>query len=604
MAPIFDAGRSPRLRSALQATAAVLASALLLVACASSRGPQGTRSSALPAATGPRAVGGADCARTDGYDAIVVGAGLAGLAAGRELVHLGRRVLLLEAADRIGGRGFVGQVRAGDSGAPVPIDYGGAWVHGVPTNPLTALVDQLGFQRVRSELDGPVFVDGREASDEEYEAFGEAWEAYEEALGAAAERISWENELAEAACEQGEAVAEGHATSAEACARLEDSIGDDDAAEDLCALAGRVADGSVEPERFCAAVAAAVRTTSDVAADYVPTDEEWTAVAPWVAATAGPLETAAELESSSARDAAGFAAGEDDLVDRGLGAFVETYGRGLPVCLRSPVERIEYDQDGVRVEAAGRSYRGRTAVVTVSVGVLQAGGIAFEPPLPAWKQTAIEELRMGHMQKVILPFREDIFGDGPDNVWVLVEDDVAPAEQALAARLGLAVQSQDRRVMAFVLKPLGTPIAIGFYGGDWARLFESPCAGEESTSGPRSASGCDDPAIDAAVNALGEIYGRDTVARTLRADDIHVTRWGLEPHTLGAYSVPLPGSWHQRQALARPVAAGENGEQGPLRVFFAGEASSRAIYNGSYPGAFETGLAAARDVNRQLLSED
>jgi monoamine oxidase len=43
---------------------------------------------------------------------------------------------------------------------------------------------------------------------------------------------------------------------------------------------------------------------------------------------------------------------------------------------------------------------------------------------------------------------------------------------------------------------------------------------------------------------------------------------------------------------------------GPLRVFFAGEACSRTIYNGSFAGAFETGLAAAREIHAELLSAD
>src|SRR5215471_14236412 len=104
----------------------------------------------------PRAVGGAECDRTTGYDTIVVGAGIAGLTAAKELRRLGHSVLILEANDRIGGRGFVGLI--GDE--RVPIDYGGAWLHGVPTNPLTGLVDALGFSRARTDLTASYYVDG------------------------------------------------------------------------------------------------------------------------------------------------------------------------------------------------------------------------------------------------------------------------------------------------------------------------------------------------------------------------------------------------------------------------------------------------------------
>lgn len=57
------------------------------------------------------------------YDAIVIGAGFTGLAAARDLTTAGKRVLLLEARDRIGGRTWTADV--GDH----KYEMGGTWIH-------------------------------------------------------------------------------------------------------------------------------------------------------------------------------------------------------------------------------------------------------------------------------------------------------------------------------------------------------------------------------------------------------------------------------------------------------------------------------------------
>lgn len=68
------------------------------------------------------AADGADFTERTSYDTIVVGAGLAGLTAARELRKKGRRVLVLEARGRIGGRTWTDTFNSWE------IERGGAWV--------------------------------------------------------------------------------------------------------------------------------------------------------------------------------------------------------------------------------------------------------------------------------------------------------------------------------------------------------------------------------------------------------------------------------------------------------------------------------------------
>lgn len=74
------------------------------------------------------------------YDVVVIGAGYAGLTAARQLIKSGKRVLLLEARDRVGGRVWTQRF---DDGTYV--DLGGAWV-GTTQDRLYALAREVGAE--------------------------------------------------------------------------------------------------------------------------------------------------------------------------------------------------------------------------------------------------------------------------------------------------------------------------------------------------------------------------------------------------------------------------------------------------------------------------
>ncbi len=72
-------------------------------------------------------------------DVIVVGAGAAGVGAALELKERGLDCIVLEAADRIGGRAWTDT-----ESLPLPWDRGCHWLHCADVNPLVAWADRLG----------------------------------------------------------------------------------------------------------------------------------------------------------------------------------------------------------------------------------------------------------------------------------------------------------------------------------------------------------------------------------------------------------------------------------------------------------------------------
>lgn len=82
------------------------------------------------------------------FDFVVVGAGMAGLAAAQLLRQRGHSLLVLEARSRIGGRAWTSYAWPG-----LPVDLGASWIHGAEGNPLTELARQARAETLATQDD-------------------------------------------------------------------------------------------------------------------------------------------------------------------------------------------------------------------------------------------------------------------------------------------------------------------------------------------------------------------------------------------------------------------------------------------------------------------
>ncbi|WP_353258621.1 flavin monoamine oxidase family protein [Prochlorothrix hollandica] len=89
-----------------------------------------------------------------GSSVLIVGAGIAGLAAARQLADRGVAVTVLEGRDRLGGRIWTSQ-----HWPDVPVDLGASWIHGVQGNPITALADAIAAPRVETSYESALIYD-------------------------------------------------------------------------------------------------------------------------------------------------------------------------------------------------------------------------------------------------------------------------------------------------------------------------------------------------------------------------------------------------------------------------------------------------------------
>ena len=139
----------------------------------------------------------------------------------------------------------------------------------------------------------------------------------------------------------------------------------------------------------------------------------------------------------------------------GFASLLAPLADGVDIRLRTAVVRVDWSRARNRVVTASGEVPFDRLVVTVPLGVLQAGSPAFDPPLPVSKTTAIARLGTGTVDRLVLRFPE-VFWDR-DASW-----------------LGYLGTTPGEWVTWRNLFPsVGEPILVGTNGALVARTFDA-----------------------------------------------------------------------------------------------------------------------------------
>ncbi|CEO60023.1 hypothetical protein PMG11_04666 [Penicillium brasilianum] len=232
--------------------------------------------------------------------------------------------------------------------------------------------------------------------------------------------------------------------------------------------------------------------------------------------------------------------------------------------------RIAYDADGTGNRKVvvhcedGEKFVGDHVVYTGSLGTLQHRTVQFDPPLPDWKQGAINRLGFGLLNKVVLVFDEpfwdterDFFGllRTPDNPDSMIQEEYA---------------ANRGRFYLFwnCIRTTGLPVLVGLMAGDAAHQAEQTSDGE---------------IVAEVTTQLRNVFKHTVIPDPL---ETIVTRWASDPFTRGSYSFVAAGAQPEDYDLmARQVG----------NLHFAGEATC-GTHPATVHGAYLSGLRAAAEV--------
>ncbi|KAL2460423.1 Lysine-specific histone demethylase 11 [Abeliophyllum distichum] len=369
---------------------------------------------------------------------IVIGAGLSGLVAARQLVFLGFKVVVLEGRARPGGRVRTKKMSGGDSKTLAAADLGGSVLTGINGNPLGVLVRQLGFPLHKVRDICPLYLPNGRMVNSDIDSKVE---------------VSF-NELLDKVCKLRQGIMEEVKS-------VDVSLG---TALEAFRFVYKVAEDPLERMLLDWHLAnleyANATLMSNLSMAFWDQDD--------------PYEMG----------------GDHCFIPGGNERLVRALAADLPIFSDRPVERVKYGSDGVLVHAGGQEYRGDMVLCTVPLGVLKRGVIQFVPELPQRKKDAIERLGFGLLNKVAILFPYDFWGGEIDTFGHLTEDPNMRGEFFLfysyssvaGGPLLVALVAGDAALKFENMSPYGiyqfsygsySYVAIGASGDDYDILAES-----------------------------------------------------------------------------------------------------------------------------------
>ena len=393
-------------------------------------------------------------------DVIVIGAGLAGLAACRELLSCGRSVQILEARDRVGGRTMGGRTADGQW-----LELGGQWI-GPTQDRMYQLVDELGLSTVPTYNDGATLIQlGGSLS----------------RMGTRKGAVPKLNPFALADLAQGLA----------RFTRLADRI-------DLVQPWRSPQAARLDSQTFATWIARNLRTRAGRGYFQVACEAVFAAEpgeisllhAAFYARSGGDLETLMAVDRGAQQDRID---GGSVLVSERLAR--EVRAQGAPVILGAAVRGIRQRPHGVDVSTRdGRVFTAERVLVTLPPTL--AGRLEYEPALPPWRDQLTQQVPMGSVIKLFAVYETPFWRDqglsgqvGSDTGPVKVTFDNSPPGYAQGILLGFLEGEEGRvwsRRSAAERRAVFLECLVGYFGErarDPIEYLEQDWSAEEFSRG-------------------------------------------------------------------------------------------------------------------------